>query len=1846
MSFIRPRITVLVLSLIVLVASCGKKDGKDDFSSARNLYVDYISSYSSGIMSRTSDIKIKFAKEIEGIEIGQQADGLFEFSPSIAGSAVWEDKRTLVFSPNEPLPSGTKYEATLALSKIITDVPSDRKEFNFIFESLIQNYDVSITGLELYNATDIEKMKLTGTLQTADFADNESIEKILQAQQNGNNLSITWDHTGENQHLFIVENVIREEDQQEVKLSLNGSSIGVDKNETQNVEVPPLNDYKVVSVQIKRTGGNYISVLFSEPISEKQSLQGLVELNSRYTGLRLVVNLNELKIFPSREMYGPVDLKIYKNLKNIAGYSLKEDYSTQLQFSQNKPSVRLADEKDGAILPNSKGLILPFEAVALKAVEVTVVKVFEENVLQYLQVNKIGGRSQMSRVARPVAKVTVPLNKVGVTNLNEWNRYTLDLAEHFQAEPGAIYEVRIGFSKKNSLYFCADSEESEYETLEEENWGPEEESSYWDYSEDYYYNDYEWQDRDNPCSNSYYGGRRTVSKVLFASDLGIIAKKRDGGKVHAFITNLLDTEPQSDVSVAVYDYQQQVIGSGITNTFGSVEIETNGKPYMLAAKKDNQTGYLKLDDGSSLSLSNFNVSGQRIKKGIKGFIYGERGVWRPADTVHLAFILEDKTGQIPDNHPVIMELWNPLGQLHSRKVSSQPVGDIYRFDMITESEDPTGNWMAKVKVGGVNFSKSLKIETVKPNRLKIDLDFGKDVITALDNEIAGDLNVKWLTGATAANLRAEFEVFLTARKTTFEDYPNFSFDDAAKEFYGSTETIYSGRLNSDGYARVIADISASDNAPGALTAVFKGKVFEEGGDFSIDKFSMPFYPYESFVGVKLPEGDRRGMLLTDEDHEVRVVTVDAKGNPVSRNGLKVNLYKLNWRWWWDNSYNDISSYVGRGYRDPIQNGTINTTNGEGKWKLRINYPDWGRYYVQIEDPESGHTTGKVVYVDWPGWAGKGKNEMGGASMLSFNIEKSEYETGEDIKISFPSTAGNRALISLESGSEVLQTFWVETEDESTSVSIEATADMSPNVYLNITMIQPHAQENNDLPIRLYGIESIKVVDPGTKLDPILDMPDELQPEQKFTVKVKEDNGKPMAYTLAVVDEGLLDLTKFKTPDAWSNFYKREALGIKTWDVYDDVMGAYGGTIERLLAVGGDGDFEEEEKEQKEANRFKPVVMYVGPFYLEGGETATHELQMPQYVGSVKTMVVAAKDGAYGRTDKATPVRQPMMILATMPRVAGPGEDILLPVNVFTMKDDISEVKLKVEPSGLLKGVGATERTVKFSKAGDKIAYFNLKVDETIGYGAVKVTATAGNLTANYDVELNVLPRNPTITDVVEKVLDGSENWQLNYEPLGIAGTNEGTIELSSLPPLNIDQRLQYLIKYPHGCIEQTTSSVFAQLYLDNLTELKKEYKDRIQTNINAAINRLKSFQTGSGGFAYWPGNSEPNLWGSNYAGHFLVEAKNKGYNVPQSLWNNWISFQTQQANNWNGDDYNNDLTQAYRLYTLALAKKPAVGAMNRMRENANLSKSAKWRLALAYATAGYTNEAAQLVQDISYAVDNSDNTYRYTYGSGTRNRAMILETLIKLDRKADAFSVLNEIAKEMGDSKRWMSTQTTAYCFIAIAQYANQFPVDEALNATATIGGATTNVTKSDYVSQVYLEEADKGTSISVKNNGQTPVYARVIRKGIPLEGDEIEGEKNLRMTVKYMDMDGKAININRMKQGTDFMAQVTITNPGIKGKYEDVALTQIFPSGWEIINNRLDGTEEYFQQDKAEYTDIRDDRVMNYFDIASNKSLTFKVLLNAAYRGKYYLPAVSTEAMYDETIYSHKAGKWVEVTQ
>ncbi len=1804
-------------------------------------FAEYITAYSAGLLGSGSALRIGFAQDVaDSLWVGKEATAkLLEFSPAIKGKTTWLDRRTLEFKPQGRWQAGQRYEAKLFLSKLLM-VASDLKTFSWSFQIIAQNYELAIDNLRPYVKSELTRQKIEGSLITTDFAPSDAVERSLEASQEGKKLPITWAHTGEGrQHTFIVDDVTRKEELSKVVLKVNGNELGIARIDEQEIEIPSLSDFKVMNVRIDQASGQHVVVQFSDPLAEKQNLAGLVRLTG-LSNLEFQIQDNLLRIYPPVRQTGSSTLTIEAGVRNVLNFKMKETSTSEVMFEEFKPAVKFVGK--GTVLPGTDGLVLPFEAVNLRMVDVQIVKIFESNIVQFFQVNDFEGNSELRRVGKRVARLPVTLENSGVTDLGRWNRFTLDLSTMITPEPGAIYQVHIGFKQSYSVYNCGDSEQPVAGFIEEEDSDDDErEYSYWDSYESYYYGeDYDWQERDNPCHSSYYNGERNIRRNVLASDLGLIAKRGGDGSTQVFVTDLKTTKPLAGVTLELFNYQQQLIGSASTGSDGKATIKAGENPFVLVAKNGAQRGYLKLTDGESLSLSNFDVSGERINKGLKGILYGERGVWRPGDSLFLTFLLEDKLKLIPAAHPVVFELQNPQGQVVQRLVRSAGENGFYKFATVTDEDAPTGPYTARVKVGGAEFVQPIKIEMVKPNRLKINLDFGTDKITADNSTIRGNLNVKWLHGAPGKNLRAEFEVMLTRGETKFSRYPDYTFEDPSREFYSETQPIFDGYTDAEGNATVNATLTASDYAPGVLNAVFRGKAFEESGNFSTDRFSLAYYPYSSFTGIRLPAGDKaRGMLLTDTTHRVEVVTVDADGNPVSRD-VEVTLYKLTWSWWWDNT-EESAVYRTFSQAKELNSGTIRTKNGKGEWKFKVSYPEWGRYLVRAYDPVSGHSTAKVVYIDWPGWAGRSRGGADAATMLSFSSDKPVYAIGEKATIVIPGSAPGRALVSIENGSRVVESYWVETQRGDTPFSFTVTRDMTPNVFVHVTLVQPHNQTVNDLPIRLYGVIPVQAEDPQTHLEPVIEMPDVLEPGQEVVIRVSEKSKRKMTYTLAMVDEGLLDLTRFKTPDPWKHFYAREALGVKTWDLYDQVIGSYGGRIERLLAIGGDMELMAKEDDAR-ANRFKPVVKFLGPFTLTGNRNE-HRFTMPNYIGSVRTMVVAAYDGAYGSAEKATPVRKPLMVLATLPRVLGPEEKLKLPVTLFTMDKTIRNVKVEVKTSGPLQ-VKQTSQTV--SMAGSDLTLdFDLEVKSVLGWGKVEVTASAGSFTAKDVIDIQVRNPNPPVTRVQEAIIEAGKSWAGNVAPVGMAGTNSATIEVSSIPPVNLGQRMHYLLQYPYGCLEQITSSVFPQLYIDQVKAVTESERVAIQTNIKAGIDRMKSLQQRDGGFPYWPGAEDVDSWATTYAGHFLVEAEQKGYFVPGDMIKRWKKFQRNRAQAWrkSQEAYSSELIQAYRLYALAVAGDPELGAMNRLREQTNLPVTAAWMLAAAYARAGQPEAAKKLIENLPMAVKPYQEM-GWSYGSDLRDKAIILETLVLLNERPKAFELLKDISNSLSNSSYWMSTQAVAWCLKAVGAFASTEKHGE-LKFSYTYNGKEVTASTGLPVAQVNLPvDGVSSTALKVASESKGMLFVRLIANGVPARGDEQEESSNLGISVTYLDMNGRTIDPTRLEQGTEFMASVTVSNTGARGAYKNLALSQIFPSGWEINNLRLDEATAHPGGDTPTYQDIRDDRVYSFFDLGGGQRKTFRVLLTASYTGTYYLPAVSCEAMYDRSVYARRKGQVVEV--
>ena len=1856
---------LLLIMMTVGLYSCTRTQ-KDIIPSAD--YAPYVNAYTGGVISQNSTIRIELTHDQPMVDLNSELkNNPFSFSPSLKGKAYWVSNNTIEFVPEEgTLKPGTLYEGTFQLGDFI-EVDKKLKEFNFSFRVQERNFTLQLESLPI-TATQPDEINIKGEIRFSDVVKKEEVEKMLTASDGKKSYPVEVTATDNlTRYQFNIRQIPREADDYPLTITANGNPAGIDRKQSEEVLIPAKDCFRFMSAERIEQPENGIEIVFSAPLSTTQDLKGLIEIPEVSSSI-FQISENRVFIYFEANTQNKLTLNIHEGVKDSQGKALGTSHTISFSEVSLKPQVEMSTS--AAILPDSKSLIIPFRAVNLDAVDLSVIRVFENNVLMFMQTNSLASANELRRSGRLVYKKTLWLAKDASKDIHHWGDYSIDLAGLIHQEPGAIYRVILSFRQEYSAYPCggnenqnmkfADSNTSDGLTKVSGSVLSEEDEAIWNTPEAYYYYNggtmdwsvYRWTERDNPCHPSYYmNSDRIAACNVFASNLGMIVKRNSLNKLWIAVSNILDTKPIGKAQVTAYNFQLQPIGKGETNGDGFVEITPKGVPFIIVAESEKQKAYVRVVDGEEQSVSRFDVGGKDIQKGLKGFIYGERGVWRPGDTLHISFILEDREKRIPDKHPVALEIYNPRGQFYTKMISTQGMNGFYTFDVPTQATDPTGLWNAYIKVGGTTFHKGLRIETIKPNRLKINLALPK-VLQATDKDFYAPLTSTWLTGATASKLKAKVEMSLSKVNTQFKNYGQYIFNNPATDFTTIKTDIFDGTLDAEGKANVMLKVPTATEAPGMLNATFTTRVFEPGGDASIYTQTIPFSPFTSYVGINLnqPKGK---YIETDKDHVFDIVTVNTQGQLVNSSNLEYKIYRIGWSWWWENSGESFGTYINNSSITPVASGNLQTRGGKASFKFRIDYPSWGRYLVYVKDKESGHATGGTVYVDWPEWRGRSsKTDPSGIKMLAFSLNKDSYEIGETATAIIPAAAGGRALVSIENGSTVLRQEWIEVSNGGdTKYTFKITPEMTPNVYLHISLLQPHAQTVNDLPIRMYGVVPVFVTNSQTVLQPQIQMPEVLRPETNFNVTVSEKTGKPMTYTLAIVDDGLLDLTNFKTPDPWNDFYSREALGIRTWDMYDNVLGASAGSYSSLFSTGGDATLKPADAK---ANRFKPVVKFIGPFYLGKGKSQTHTLKLPMYVGSVRAMVVAGQEGAYGNAEKTAFVRTPLMMLSTLPRVLSIQEEITVPVNIFAMENQVKNVTVSLQASGGgVQIVGANQQSLKFSQPGDQLVFFTLKTGSKTGKATIHLTANGGGQQTKETIEIEVRNPNPVVTLRNSQWVEAGQSKELSYNLSSSSANNQIKLEVSRIPSVDISRRFDFLYNYQHHCTEQLTSKALPLLFVGQFKTIDKIEAEKIKTNIQEAIRQIYGRQLPNGGFVYWPGNAVADEWISSYAGMFLTLAQEKGYAVHSNVLNKWKRFQRAAAQNWRmpqdasgWQQWQSELQQAFRLYTLALAGVPEYGAMNRMKEQAGLSIQAKWRLATTYALTGKMKPAEELVYNAETTVS-PYSSMNQIYGSSDRDEAMILETLILMNRERDALQQAKVVSKNLSQEE-WFSTQSTAFALMAMGRLAEK--LSGTLDFVWTWNDKQQPAVKSaKAVFEKEIATTPKSGMIAVKNQGKGALSVDLITRTQLLNDTLPAISDNLRMDIRYANLNGTPISVNDIIQGTDFMAITSISNISGTSDYTNLALTHIIPSGWEIYNERMvapetesgaaDGSGKSVS--KYNYLDIRDDRVLTYFNLRRGETKVFTVRLQATYAGNFILPAVQCEAMYDVNVQARsKAGR------
>ena len=616
---------LLCLAVTALFFSCKKSGTWIEVDPAFSQYID---AYTTGIVSKTTAVRIQLAGTANTVHtVGEEVkENLFSFSPSVNGKALWVDASTIEFKPTKFLKPDQLYEVSFSLGKVTKTIPKFR-ELKFNLKTVKPAFSVSDYGLRSTGTKN--KMMLTGNLETADIEQGKSVEQLLVATQNNKSLPIKWQHNdAAKMHTYSIDGIKRLGNSSNLTIAWNGKPINMDLTGEKLIAVPAAGDFVVLNVMAMNEAQQYASVQFSDPIAVGQDLTGLISISNQ-SDISYTINGSEVKVFSNGKLDGNYTVNINSGIKNTWGDILNKGFTANVNFENKMPSVKIQGK--GNILPNSGRLVLPFEAVNLRAVDISIIKIYENNVPRFLQDNSMDGNNYLRKVAKPVVQKTIMLDDDKTLDLHKRQHFSLDIDKFLKTEQGAIYRVTFGFRPSYSLYTIADTSQKNSVAEDEENdseyYGDEDDNAvdeddvFWKSYDSYYPFGYNWQRRDDPNSKSYYNKDRWATRNILASNIGLTAKRGNDNRLIVAVSNILSTEPMAGVEIEVMDYQQNLISKGKSSSDGFAEIEIKRKPFLLIAKKGNERGYLKLDDGSSLALSHFDVSGEEVKNGIKGFIF-------------------------------------------------------------------------------------------------------------------------------------------------------------------------------------------------------------------------------------------------------------------------------------------------------------------------------------------------------------------------------------------------------------------------------------------------------------------------------------------------------------------------------------------------------------------------------------------------------------------------------------------------------------------------------------------------------------------------------------------------------------------------------------------------------------------------------------------------------------------------------------------------------------------------------------------------------------------------------------------------------------------------------------------------------------------------------------------------------------------------------------------------------------------------------------------------------------------------------------------------------------------------
>jgi hypothetical protein len=725
---------------------------------------------------------------------------------------------------------------------------------------------------------------------------------------------------------------------------------------------------------------------------------------------------------------------------------------------------------------------------------------------------------------------------------------------------------------------------------------------------------------------------------------------------------------------------------------------------------------------------------------------------------------------------------------------------------------------------------------------------------------------------------------------------------------------------------------------------------------------------------------------------------------------------------------------------------------------------------------------------------------------------------------------------------------------------------------------------------------------------------EVEAENNISVTVKEKNNYPLNYILTVSPVHSFANTDTNFIDAYSKSKFRYS------NISVDVFGNF------MMSRNYTSDFQEKKTHEKliDKNPFTVFDFQRGPFHIAAGESKTHVINMPQYIGDVNISLIAsgADNQEFREVTHRVSVNKSLMILTSAPDNISPNEEFYLPVNVFSSRKEQREANIELKNNLELNVIDELDKKVRVNYVQTDTTNFKLKSKRRTGIGGIDIIANDSNLTESRSIKIPIQSNAFIVNRWVEHELEPDEKWQTRFTPIGIKGTNYTSIEYSENANIHLSQLVLKLLSNSHPDIEHLISASFPLMFLNDLSNFDVELKYKLHEQVQTALNKLIYYQLPSGGFLFWLNQDKEQNWCSSYAGYFMIEARKKGYEINQAVYNRWLRYQRRKCLTWNYTDENSDLEQAFGLFTLALAEKPDVNSMIKL-QNKSLSTVAAMQLSMAFSLIDE--------YEIANKIQSGDNRgYVYlndnTFGNPLRNTAINLEAYRYSDNIVAIDSVKEELEKLIVDAN-YQSLQGVSLGIIALANYyRNQNELKKEISYTINRGKQEHHESLKPYgIVQVPIEFTLAKT-VDITNNTNRDINVSVDYSGRPDKILVTPNNKYLQGKLKFVDYSGDVVNDGKIKSNSQLDAEVSISP--LKSNLYTNYMVLVFP-----VANCFDFLSfSNLQNEDIHYIFQNKNKVFYYFTLPKN-GIQISIPLTTVHKGHFNQPPIQIYSLYNPMV-------------